>query len=245
MEEAVPPCPYCQNAAKAVPVSQLVAEAFPLPPGDYATIVRDYKPVSWAGSNYYLPRRFFISNDMAPQVANFSLAGILKSLSAVQTLQHRYWLAHLEKLDPPPTAQELTALWLLPVALKPAPLPARTGFLVLLLELFLISLRSWRVYLPFLVLLPGLLLNLWPLVSLGWVLVAYYAFSLLAGTVLLKLGVLMARRLRRDYRRKQAKNSQAVARWQALFYCPDHDGAFGPDTPFLPVNRVQAYLFEE
>jgi hypothetical protein len=247
---AIPDCPLCHNHLKVDKVSSLVEKAFPIPPGEYAQVAKEYKAIKWAGKAYYVKKEYFeVTNVSLPHsllflFGNSAIKQFVRSSSRLFVLTQDRWVSKLSEKYSPERENEITALWLLPILEKPGPIPAKMAFWRLVVES--IALYPVRFLVPLVIFLLGLFLNILILASIGLgLLLAVFLLSLIVA-LFLKIGVWMLRKAQSEYKRKCEMQSLAKRRWDNLYYCEVHDGVFTKeaDFPLLHIKQTQDYLFK-
>src|SRR4051794_3752560 len=164
-DQELPDCPYCQHHDRVEKVSALVERTFPVPPGDIATIQKEYRLVRWGGKSYYVNKRYFkreIPKVLKPHGLSF-LIGKNSSTKQLLSVMVKYSVpgqGYNTNFVPENPAQEadITGLMLLPILEKPGPLPQNTSFKRFFLEVCLFL--AWWYLAGFLVALLGFVLHL-------------------------------------------------------------------------------------
>lgn len=178
--EELPDCPYCHHHERVEKVSALVERAFPVPPGDFASIHKEYRLVKWGGKSYFVKNHYFVFKDSKPlKISGLSalffllffaknssiiylINALIKSMSPFQVYSRDF----TQDQDAAPNqALEITALMLLPVLEKPTPAPANGSFKRYMLETC--TFYVWRYLAGFALLAVGFYLHLIILIVLA------------------------------------------------------------------------------
>src|SRR5690348_17384708 len=102
----IPDCPICHNHLKFDKVSSLVEKAFPIPPGEYAQVAKEYKAIKWAGKAYFVRKEYF-KEEIKPfprsllfLLGTSSVKQLLRSYSHGYALSQDLWLSKLSEKFP-------------------------------------------------------------------------------------------------------------------------------------------------
>ena len=76
------------------------------------------------------------------------------------------------------------------------------------------------------------------------------AFAVLTGLLYVFLplwfGLRKVKSKRLQFPVEQARWERAMRRWERLYYCVRDDGVFTPgETPFMPIDKMQAFLYAD
>jgi hypothetical protein len=250
MNIELPSCPICNHINNVQKVSIFVEKTFPLPSDNYIATLKDYKVVKWADKAFYVNKKYFktkykpISSSLLGLFANSSIEQLYKSISKSSSFQRENWVGEYTEVGQGSEKAEITALMLLPILENPSPLPKNSSFWRFFSEIIILS--AFRFLLLVLIFIVSLSQNIILLAILSSIL---FIFMLAISTfiaILCKLAIFTLHRIQIEYGFNYEKLSQALERWEKLYYCETHDGVFGTENgiPFIHIKKVQSYLFE-
>lgn len=213
--ENPPICPSCQRPDKVEKVSSIVEENYPITPAENTV------PVEWAGKTYYVPARKETAK-ISPKRRFFRVdKGTISWNTSTSPLD---W--SLVK-GPAPR--------LLPWIERPQNPPN--------INKMVLGICGWIAGGMALVWL-GIVTKLRIVTIIG----ALFSHSQTNGLVVM-LGtqawfIRRNRKLAREYPKKLEKLPKAEVKWNELYYCYRCQGVFTKESDFIPLHKMQAFLYE-
>jgi hypothetical protein len=210
-------CSHCNCADKIEKVSTIVNGGFSTEPSE------NTEPLEWAGKTYYI---HYQQRNLQHLVENTHPKG-KKARFTIQV----WGSIPKERITLSPLASRLLPKIEKPDISWPSTRPLKMQLAGLLVGSLVLT-------------LTGIMRRIITLVIIGIIALGSIATAGSLGYSILQMGKWFVNREQQEYSQKMSKKAEAEEKWQKLYYCYRCEEVFSQDSNFIPVYKLDQYLFD-